>query len=194
MSDARLTSKPVANQYRIPVALLLRDVPSTLELNFSAPFDERGEFDPRGPAETDVAPDALVQVRLQLQSFVGGLRAKGVVGVEWFGVCRRCSVRMTGYSEVAVRERFVDASEPGDEDAYPIVNDFIDLEPMMHDAILLDLPLAPVCREDCAGLCPYCGGDRNEVPCDCQPPVDARWATLDGLKFSGGSPDGPNEA
>ncbi len=55
---------------------------------------------------------------------------------------------------VAVDERFVDHPEPGDEDAYPIENDFVDLAPMVHDAILLELPLAPLCREECRGLCP----------------------------------------
>jgi len=184
----------VSSLYRIPVALLLRDVPSTMNLDFLAPFDAQGEFEPRGAAETDVAPDADVHVVLELQSFVGGLRAKGTLSVPWFGVCRRCSVRVEGVATVAVRERYVDDLEPGDEEAYPIVNDMIDLEPMVHDAILLELPLAPLCREDCQGLCLYCGGDRNEVLCNCQAPVDARWATLEGLKFADDSSDDANEA
>lgn len=179
-----LQASNVTSLYRIPVALLLRDVPSTMELDFKAPFDEEREFAPRGPAETDVAPDADVHVQLQLQSFVGGLRAKGTIAVDWCGTCRRCSNRVEGRTSVAVRERYVDEVKEGDEDAYLIVNDFIDLEPMVHDAILLELPLAPLCREDCQGLCLYCGGDRNEVLCNCQAPVDARWATLEGLKFT----------
>jgi uncharacterized protein len=89
-----------------------------------------------------------------------------------------------GLSTVAVNERFVDQRGPGDEDTYVIDDDFVDLAPMAHDAIFLDLPLAPLCREDCAGLCPYCGIDRNEATCACQAPLDARWATLDGLRFT----------
>jgi uncharacterized protein len=175
--------------YRIGVALLLRDVPSTSEVRFSAPFDERGEFEPRGAAETDIAGSAEVSVQLQLQSFSGGLRAKGRVSAPWFGVCRRCSAAVVGESDVAVDERFVDIREEGDEEAYLIENDFIDLEPMVHDILLLDLPLAPLCREDCQGLCPHCGGDRNEVPCDCQAPINPIWATLDGLNFADDSSD-----
>jgi uncharacterized protein len=180
--------------YLVPVAQLMRDVPSTTQLGFSAPFDADHEFAPRGLAETDVDADAIVDVALTLQSFSGGLRAKGRVSAPWFGVCRRCSVAVLGVSDVAVDERFVDHPEPGDEDAYVIENDFVDLAPMVHDAILLDLPLAPLCREDCAGLCPYCGTDRNEATCDCSAPVDPRWATLDGLRFADGTSAESNEA
>jgi uncharacterized protein len=92
-----------------------------------------------------------------------------------------------------VDERFVDTRGPGDDDAYLIEDDFADLAPLVHDAIFLDLPLAPLCREDCQGLCPYCGIDRNEATCDCQAPIDSRWATLDGLRFMGVEPDESKE-
>jgi uncharacterized protein len=172
------------SSYLAPVAQLMRDVPSTTQLVFSARFDADHEFHARGPAETDVESDAIVDVALTLQSFSGGLRAKGRVSAPWFGVCRRCSVEVLGIADVRVDERFVDHPEPGDDEAYLIENDFVDLAPMVHDAILLELPLAPLCREDCQGLCPYCGIDRNEASCSCAAPVDPRWATLDGLRFA----------
>jgi uncharacterized protein len=78
----------------------------------------------------------------------------------------------------------VDDPDVTDELSYPIEHSFVDLAPLVHDAILLDLPLAPLCREECAGLCPFCGIDRNEGTCDCQAPLDPRWATLDGLQFA----------
>ena len=45
----------------------------------------------------------------------------------------------------------------------PSPGDQLDLEPMVREAVLLELPLAPLCRPDCAGLCPECGANRNEV-------------------------------
>ena len=180
--------------YLVPVAQLMRDVPSTSEIVFSAPFDADHEFAPRGPAETDVESDAVVDVALVLQSFSGGLRVKGRVAAPWLGVCRRCSVAVVGVASVSVDERFVDHPETGDDDAYLIENDFADLAPLVHDAILLELPLAPLCREDCRGLCPYCGIDRNEAACDCEAPVDLRWATLDGLRFADETSAESNEA
>ena len=183
----------MGSSYLVPVAQLLCDVPSSVEIEFDAPFDGSREFSPRGPAETDVDPEATVHVRLRLEGFSGGLRAKGLVEAPWHGVCRRCSAPVLGRVSVALAERFVDVVEPGDEEAYLIAGDFADLAPMVHDAILLDLPLAPLCREDCQGLCPYCGIDHNEASCECQAPVDPRWATLDGLRFTGMTPEGSNE-
>ena len=173
----------MTSPYLVPVARLLRDVPSVTEVSFTAPFDEEREFDPRGPAETDVWPDATVSVRLRLESYAGGLRARGRVGAPWHGTCRRCSAAVTGVSDVAVAERFVSHRDPVDEEAYPIDGDVIDLRHLVRDAVLLDLPLAPLCRDDCRGLCPLCGTDRNEAACECQPATDPRWATLDELRF-----------
>jgi uncharacterized protein len=82
---------------------------------------------------------------------------------------------------VGVQERFVDPPMAEDE-FYPIVDDTIDLGPLARDAIVLELPMATLCREDCAGLCPQCGADRNEGPCGCLAPRDPRWANLDVLR------------
>ena len=183
----------MVSAYLVPVAQLLRDVPSSMEVTFDAPFAEPDEFAPRGVAETDVFAEATVRVRVRLESFSGGLRATGHVEAPWHGICRRCSTPVLGVSEVAVHERFVDERGPGDEETYLIEHDFADLAPMAHDAIFLDLPLAPLCREDCRGLCAYCGIDRNEATCTCEAPVDSRWATLDGLRFTGAEPGESND-
>jgi uncharacterized protein len=183
----------VASPYLVPVALLLRDVPSSLDVKFDAPFDEPREFKARGPAETDVFPEAEVRVRVRLESFSGGLRARGRVEAPWHGTCRRCSAPVLGLSTVEVNERFVDERHDGDDDAYLVEHNFVDLAPLAHDAILLDLPLAPLCRDDCQGLCVYCGIDRNEATCDCQAPIDPRWATLDGLQFADPGSEDSNE-
>lgn len=183
----------MSSPYLVPVARILRDVPSSLEVDFDAPFDEPREFASRGPAETDVFPEAVVHVQVRLESFSGGLRAKGRVEAPWHGVCRRCSAPVLGLSSVVVNERFVDAREASDDEAYLVEHDFADLAPLAHDAILLDLPLAPLCRSDCQGLCPYCGIDRNEATCSCQAPIDRRWATLDGLQFADPESEGSKE-
>jgi uncharacterized protein len=169
--------------YLVPVAQLLRDVPSSMRVTFEAPFDEPHEFAPRGYAETDVFAEATVKVDLKLESFSGGIRARGRLEAPWHGICRRCSTPVLGVSTVSVNERFVDAGDPPDDEAYVFEDDFVDLAPLVHDAIWLDLPLVPLCREDCQGLCPYCGVDRNDEVCHCSGPVDPRWAMLDELRF-----------
>jgi len=69
-----------------------------------------------------------------------------------------------------------------DEELYPIVDETIDLGPLARDAVVLELPMAPLCREDCAGLCVQCGANRNEGDCGCVAPRDPRWANLDVLR------------
>ena len=45
----------------------------------------------------------------------------------------------------------------------------MELEDILREQILLAMPMQRVCREDCKGICPTCGGNRNETPCDCKP-------------------------
>jgi uncharacterized protein len=61
----------------------------------------------------------------------------------------------------------------------------IDLGPELRDEILLELPVSVFCREDCLGLCPVCGGNRNLAPCDCalrQQQAQSKFAALAKLK------------
>jgi uncharacterized protein len=48
--------------------------------------------------------------------------------------------------------------------------------------VLLDLPLAPLCSEECLGLCPRCGQNWNLSSCACPPEGDPRWSALDALR------------
>jgi uncharacterized protein len=85
-----------------------------------------------------------------------------------------------GTLEGTVREVFEDPFEEGE--TYPLAHDEIDLEPLARETVVLELPQAPLCREDCLGLCPHCGVDRNEGTCSCEPPRDPRWSVLDELR------------
>jgi uncharacterized protein len=70
-----------------------------------------------------------------------------------------------------------------DVDLFPYDGDVIDLEPLFREQFVLAVPFAPLCREDCKGLCPQCGVDRNTGTCACEPPIDPRLAALKGLKL-----------
>jgi uncharacterized protein len=58
----------------------------------------------------------------------------------------------------------------------------VDLASVVHDEVFLELPMTPLCKDDCAGLCPKCGQNLNEARCKCQPEVDPRWHALRGMK------------
>ena len=139
----------------------------------------------RSPAEPGVPEGAEAECDVTLESFPGGVMVSGTIVAPWQGLCRRCTAPVGGDLRIAVRERFVDEArlEDGlDDEAYPIADDRLDLGPMVREAVELELPLAPLCREDCRGLCPVCGTDRNVETCDCVAPRDPRWANLDVLR------------
>src|ERR1700760_3108898 len=70
-----------------------------------------------------------------------------------------------------------------DLDVFPYDGERIDLEPLFREQFVLAIPYAPLCAEDCKGLCPQCGIDRNTATCTCEPPIDPRLAALKGLKL-----------
>jgi uncharacterized protein len=144
----------------------------------AGPLDELGI----DPGRSVVPLEAEAEADITLRPFTGGIDAVGTVRAPWVGICRRCTVPVSGDLRVTVSERFADSPIGDDDLIYPIADDTIDLGPLVRDAIVLELPMAPLCREDCRGLCPQCGADRNEVECGCVAPVDPRWANLDVLR------------
>lgn len=69
-----------------------------------------------------------------------------------------------------------------DLDVFPYEGDVVDLEPLIREQFILAVPFAPLCKDDCKGLCPMCGIDRNIDTCQCEKPVDPRFAGLEALK------------
>ena len=62
-------------------------------------------------------------------------------------------------------------------------DDEVDLRPLLVEQIQLNVPMKPLCRADCAGICPVCGANRNAGPCDCATEeVDPRWKALAAFK------------
>lgn len=122
-----------------------------------------------------VPAKSTLDVSLSLSSVSEGVYVQGTVSAPLVGQCTRClkpleEIHIYDIAElVFYPERRAALIEEGDEDAQdaPVVlNDHIDLEPLIRDAIVLSLPFQPLCREDCAGLCPECGEVVDELPDD----------------------------
>ena len=70
-----------------------------------------------------------------------------------------------------------------DVDFAPFEGDEIDLGELFREQILLAIPMTPLCREECKGLCPVCGADLNAGECSCERgEIDPRWSALADLK------------
>jgi uncharacterized protein len=121
-----------------------------------------------------------VEADVTLEAVSGGISVTGTVRAPWVGTCRRCLAPAAGTLNIKVRELYT--ADGDGEDTYPLRDDVVDLAPLVHDAVLLDLPQVPLCRPDCKGLCPHCGASLEDGDCGCTVPTDQRWAALDVLR------------
>ncbi len=171
--------------FLIPVTALLRSPGSRLPEHVRGPIPELAVTGSRVPAGAEIDVDVV------LESLQGGaIVVTGKVAAPWMGDCARCLQAATGTVDVTVREIF--ESNGDGEEVYPLSGAQVDLEPLARDAVLLELPLVPLCSEDCQGLCPSCGADLTEGGCECErEEIDPRWAALESLYPA--DPDRPKD-
>jgi uncharacterized protein len=168
----------MGNPLLVNAAELLRRPGSEKRIELQPTIADVGLHDPR------FAADAPVEVDLHLESLNDGIVVDGEVVSRWHAECRRCLKPIDGEVRGEVHELY--QREVTDDDAFPIEGEQLDLTEMVREVLLIDAPGAPLCREDCSGLCPTCGRDLNDGACDCMPaPADPRWAVLDQLRDTG---------
>jgi uncharacterized protein len=144
-----------------------------------------------------VSEGATVELELRLESVMEGVLVTGTARAPLAGECVRCLEplereleadfqEMFSYPDADDRSRAAESGDDAeDEDMLFLEDDgLFDLEPVLRDAVVLSLPLQPVCREDCPGLCPECGARLADDPDHHHEAVDIRWAALQGLAES----------
>jgi uncharacterized protein len=126
-----------------------------------------------GVAVIGVPPGSPVELDLRLESVVEGVLVSGTATVE---------------VQVDIQELFVyPGAEPDNDLASRLQGDLIDLEPLLRDEVVLDLPFQPLCRDDCLGLCVECGANVNKDPDHRhETDIDPRWEALRGIEGDGG--------
>lgn len=164
---------------------------------------------PSGIGDEIVGVDegADVQVVGSFDSIVDGLILSARISAPVHAECTRClkpiqrnwDVNVTAFfpyeDKTAARggkngtkasEEEVDivAGEDESEDTYPLLEggSWADLEALLRDTLVEELPLQPLCKPDCKGLCSQCGIDLNEQPDHHHDVTDIRFAALEGLK------------
>jgi uncharacterized protein len=148
-----------------------------------------------------------VELDLRLESVMEGVLVTGTAHAPVQGECVRCLEPVEREFDAEFQEMFSypDADtrtahgDPGDdaedEDTLHLEDDLFDLEPVLRDAVVLALPMQPVCREDCPGLCPQCGARLADDPDHHHEATDIRWAALldYGQNQADGAGDGTDE-
>ncbi|MFJ7151735.1 YceD family protein [Streptomyces sp. NPDC100445] len=152
-----------------------------------------------------VPQGAPVELELRLESVMDGVLVTGTARATAEGECVRCLEpveleleadfqEMFSYPDADDRGRVI--AEPGDdaeddEDRLYVEDGLIDLETVLRDAVVLALPMQPVCQDDCPGLCSQCGVRLADDPDHHHDAVDIRWAALQGL--AGSTTDGEKD-
>ncbi|MDO0911486.1 YceD family protein [Streptomyces sp. DT2A-34] len=147
-----------------------------------------------------VPEGAPVELELRLESVMEGVLVTGTGRAQAEGECVRCLEplqldveadfqEMFSYPDADDRGRHHHGAEPGDdaeddEDRLFLEDGLFDLESVLRDAVVLALPMQPVCQEDCPGLCAECGARLADDPDHHHDAVDIRWAALQGLAGS----------
>jgi uncharacterized protein len=141
-----------------------------------------------------VREGADIKIDLRLESVMEGVLVTGTVRAPLSGECVRClePIERELDSEFQELYSYPDAdtrtgghfkpADAGDdaeeEDTLHLEGDLFDLEPVLRDAVVLELPLQPVCQEDCQGLCSECGARLADDPDHHHEVTDIRWAAL----------------
>jgi uncharacterized metal-binding protein YceD (DUF177 family) len=162
----------------------LRGLPMRDALGAPDPDPDAGE----GHAELDLYADGTHA--FAAGEFVGHLvvACSRCVGPVRLDLQEKLRVTFMPPSEIPADDADA-ASEDGPEvaaedlDLFPFDGEKIDVEPLLREQFVLAIPYAPLCKEDCKGLCPQCGIDLNTGTCTCEKPIDPRLAALKGLKL-----------
>ena len=128
---------------------------------------------------------------LRLESVAEGVLVSGTASGRAVGECGRCLGEAVVDVTAEIRELYAypestTAATTDDDEIPRLVDDLIDLEPLVRDEVVLALPLVPLCRPDCAGLCATCGERLDDLePGHSHEILDPRWAALQG-RFGAG--------
>jgi uncharacterized protein len=171
---------------RAPLVLDTRELPRrpgamrTLHRVIPAPED-------LGVEMIGVPEGADLDLDLRMESVSEGVLVSGTITGPLRGECGRCLTTIDEKLSVTVQELFAYENSVTDETTEEdeigrLHDDLLDLEPALRDAVVLALPVNPLCREDCPGLCPECGVRWDELPAGhTHEQIDPRWAALSKL-------------
>lgn len=127
----------------------------------------------------EVRAGSDLRLDLRLEAVMEGVLVTGAVRAQVVAECVRCLGPVREALGVELQELYAYQPPADGDDVSQVQGDCLDLEPVVRDALLLALPLNPVCAPDCPGLCADCGARLADDPGHGHEPVtDARWATL----------------
>lgn len=130
-----------------------------------------------------------LDVQFTLESVIEGVWLAATAHYHLVGQCSRCLAPISLPRVSTTNELFswdpIDLGEDSTEAVSEIHDGYVDARELLTDAVVLDLPLAPVCDDNCPGLCPECGILLADNPDHVHQVRDSRWDALAGLELKG---------
>lgn len=177
-----MSHRPDSSPYRFLVRDIVRrpGAQRTVSETFPAPAV-------LGTAIVGVPEGTEIRLDASLESVSEGIWVSGTVTTQAVGECGRCLDEVRLDVDAAVQGLFVDddsqvASEDEEaEDVFEFDGENVDLEEVVRDAVVTQLPFTPLCRPDCPGLCDQCGARLEDDPDHAHDAIDPRWSALQSL-------------
>lgn len=120
-----------------------------------------------------------MSLAVRLEGLHDGILVTGEVETEAVGECVRCLDEVRIPLQVDFSELF--GYSPTEELEFSVHDNHVNCEPLVRDAVVLELPFQPLCDEDCLGLDPDSGKKLMEPRAETEPIIDSRWSALEAL-------------
>ena len=122
-----------------------------------------------------------VRAEGSVRNVAGVLVLQATVSTTLHATCDRCAaefLREVSYPVEAVLTRELEDENAADEWTFLLDNDSADLDEILTTAFVLNMDSKLLCRDSCKGICPRCGKNLNDGPCQCEKELDPRFAAL----------------
>jgi uncharacterized protein len=166
-------------------------VQETMSKALKTSIDEQLDVSSLFQGRQDVGSAGPLHVSLQVTGHEGFIAADGELAIDLEQACSRCLEPVRSHIVIPFSEMFkpTDAKIVSEQYTEDEISDFVEVEtdrldlvPYVNEAIELSIPYAPLCSEDCKGLCPSCGQNLNQQTCSCDTgKIDVRFAALKDL-------------
>ena len=175
-----MTTHPTPDGLVIDTTPMGRRAGSMMTLRWTVPAPDGWSV-----TATEVPASSPIELDIRLEGVVEGVLVTGSARVTQAAECSRCLDPARREVVVPVQQLFeypdlvLYEERTGDEEPLPTLDgELLDLEPVLRDAVVLELPLAPVCSPNCPGLCPQCGARLADEPDHEHRDNDPRWGAL----------------
>ncbi len=150
---------------KIDISSIVKANGAGLSISYNDTLPELNE------AAGDFEFEKPVEFEGNLVNASGVMKLEGLLKLEYASKCSRCLKDIKCNMDIKVKEDFLEKDESTGPEVYTYEDNYILIDNVLKDNIILNLPVKQVCDENCKGLCPRCGVDLNKHECSCKDEV-----------------------